>query len=174
MFWGVGVLASLGGVTWLFRQPESRPIGRAFGVLLLYSVLFLGTLLKIWWTASRAPAVLLGDETLSYQLLHRFRPKSFPIEEIVSCGMRAGTESLRFVRLKPSGRALEFFLNLAVVDGRNEFMHLLGRRLESRGLEHISEVFDGNPPHRPGGTIAQAWNSAELLRSRKMLAQARP
>ena len=139
MFWGVGVLAILGGVTWLFRQPESRPIGRAFGVLLLYSLLFLGTLLKIWWTASRAPAVLLGKETLSYQLLHRFRPKSFPIEEIVSCGMRAGTESLRFVRLKPSGRALEFFLNLAVVDGRNEFLHLLGRQLESRGLERTTE-----------------------------------
>jgi len=139
MFWGVGVLAILGGVTWLLRQPESRPIGRAFGVLLLYSLLFLGTLLKIWWTASRAPAVLLGNETLSYQLLHRFRPKSFPIEEIVSCGMRAGTESLRFVLLKPSGRVLEFFLNLGVVDGRNEFIHLLGRRLESRGLERTTE-----------------------------------
>ncbi len=139
MFWGVGVLAILGGVTWLFRQAESRPIGRAFGVLLLYSLLFLGTLLKIWWTASRTPAVLLGNETLSYQLLHHFRPKSFPIEEIVSCGIRAGTESLRFVLLKPSGREREFFLNLAVIDGRNEFLHLLGRRLESRGLERTTE-----------------------------------
>ena len=139
MFWGIGVLAILAGVTWLFRQPDSRPLGRAFGVLLFYAVLFLGTLLKIWWTASRAPAVLLGDETLSYQSLHRFRPKSFPIEEVVSCGMRSGTESLRFVRLKPSGRALEFFLNLAVIDGRNEFMHLLGQRLEGRGLERTTE-----------------------------------
>lgn len=139
MFWGVGVLAILGGVTWLFRQPDSRPLGRAFGVLLFYALLFLGTLLKIWWTASRAPAVRLTEEKLSYQSLHRFRPKSFPIEEIVSCGMRSGTESLRFVRLKPSGRAVEFFLNLAVIDGRNEFMHLLGKQLESRGLERIDD-----------------------------------
>lgn len=135
MFWGVGVLVILGGVTWLLRQPGSRPLGRAFGVLVFYAVLFLVTLLKIWWTASRTPAVMLGNETISYQPLHNFRPKSLPIDEVVSCGMRSGTESLRFVRLEPSGRAREFFLNLAVVDGRNEFMHLLGRRLEDRGLE---------------------------------------
>jgi hypothetical protein len=135
MFWGVGVLVILGGLTWLFRQPGSRPVGRAFGVLVLYAVLFLLTLLKIWWTASRSPAVVLSGERLSYQLLHNFRPKSFPIEEVVSCGMRSGTESLRFVRLEDSGRAREFFLNLAVIDGRNEFMHLLGRCLEDRGLE---------------------------------------
>jgi len=135
MFWGVGVLVILGGVTWLFRQPESRPVGRAFGVLFLYAALFFLTLLKIWWTASRSPAVLLGADTLAYQSLHGLRPKSFPIEEIVSCGMRSGTESLRFVRVKPNGRALEFFLNLAVIDGRNEFLHLLEQRLVERGLE---------------------------------------
>lgn len=138
MFWGVGVLAILGGVTWLFRQPGSRPLGRAFGVLVLYAVLFLVTLLKIWWTASRSPAVVLGDEALSYQLLHSFRRKSLPLGQVVSCGIRSGTESLRFVRLEPSGRAREFFLNLAVVDRRNELLHLLGRELEDRGLEVTS------------------------------------
>ena len=40
------------------------------------------------------------------------------------------------------------------------------------GLNHISEVYDGDPPHRPGGTFAQAWNSAELLRARKMIEEA--
>lgn len=40
------------------------------------------------------------------------------------------------------------------------------------GLAHVSEVFDGDPPHRPGGTFAQAWNTAELLRSRALLAKA--
>lgn len=139
MFWGVGVLAILGGVTWLFQQPQNRPLGRAFGVLLLYALLFFATLAKIWWTASRSPAVLLGPETLAYQSLHGFRPKSFPIEQVVSCGMRSGTESLRFVRVKPSGRALEFFLNLAVIDGRNEFLHRLGQRLEAEGLERVAD-----------------------------------
>jgi predicted glycogen debranching enzyme len=37
--------------------------------------------------------------------------------------------------------------------------------LERAGLGHISEVFDGEPPHHPGGTIAQAWSTAELLRA---------
>jgi glycogen debranching enzyme len=35
----------------------------------------------------------------------------------------------------------------------------------SAGLLHVSEVADGDPPHRPGGTIAQAWNTAEILRA---------
>lgn len=135
LIWGIGVLAVLGGVTWILRQPGSVPLGRAFGVLALYTALFLLTLLKIWWTARRAPAIVLTGSSLSYQLLHRFRPTSLPIAEVLSCGMRAGTESMRFVRQEPSGRTREFFLNLAVIDRRNEFLHLLGQRLEAAGLE---------------------------------------
>jgi predicted glycogen debranching enzyme len=33
------------------------------------------------------------------------------------------------------------------------------------GLGHISEVADGDPPNVPGGCIAQAWSTAELLRA---------
>ncbi len=135
MFWGIGVLAILGGVTWLLRQPGASPLGRAFGVLVFYAVLFLGTLFKIWWTASKVPAVTIGSDTLSYQPLHGFRPKSIPLAEIVSCGMRSGTQSLRFVWAQPSGRLREFFLNLAVIDRRNEFLHRLGERLAVLGLE---------------------------------------
>ncbi len=29
----------------------------------------------------------------------------------------------------------------------------------------ISEVFDGDAPHRPGGCFAQAWSVAEVLRT---------
>jgi predicted glycogen debranching enzyme len=36
--------------------------------------------------------------------------------------------------------------------------------LGEAGLGYVSEVFDGDPPHRPGGAIAQAWSVAELLR----------
>jgi predicted glycogen debranching enzyme len=32
------------------------------------------------------------------------------------------------------------------------------------GIGTISEVFDGDPPHRPRGCIAQAWSVAEVLR----------
>jgi len=33
------------------------------------------------------------------------------------------------------------------------------------GLGQISEIFDGDPPHRPCGCIAQAWSVAEVLRA---------
>jgi predicted glycogen debranching enzyme len=36
--------------------------------------------------------------------------------------------------------------------------------LEEAGLGTVSEVFDGDPPHRPSGAISQAWSVAELLR----------
>lgn len=36
--------------------------------------------------------------------------------------------------------------------------------LAEAGIGHISEIYDGDPPHMPRGTIAQAWSIAELLR----------
>jgi predicted glycogen debranching enzyme len=39
--------------------------------------------------------------------------------------------------------------------------------LREAGLGQISEVFGGEPPHAPGGCIAQAWSVAELLRAAK-------
>lgn len=37
------------------------------------------------------------------------------------------------------------------------------------GVGFLAEVFDGNPPHRPNGCIAQAWSVAETLRVWKLL-----
>jgi len=45
----------------------------------------------------------------------------------------------------------------------------IAAELDEAGLDQVSEVFDGDPPHRPGGTIAQAWNVAELLRAQRLL-----
>jgi glycogen debranching enzyme len=44
--------------------------------------------------------------------------------------------------------------------------------LDRAGLDHVSEVFDGDPPHHPGGTFAQAWNTGELLRAAALVAEA--
>jgi predicted glycogen debranching enzyme len=41
--------------------------------------------------------------------------------------------------------------------------------LDEHGVGQISEVFDGDPPHRPGGAFAQAWSVAELLRANRLL-----
>jgi glycogen debranching enzyme len=45
-----------------------------------------------------------------------------------------------------------------------ELLQPLLEHLENGGLGHIAELFDGDPPHRPGGCYAQAWSIAEVLR----------
>ena len=40
----------------------------------------------------------------------------------------------------------------------------LESHLAEAGLGHISEIFEGDMPHRPCGCIAQAWSVAEILR----------
>lgn len=66
------------------------------------------------------------------------------------------------LRAEPPTRALRSRLK-RLVDG-------LSRELDCAGIGHVSEVFDGDAPHRPGGTVAQAWNTAEWLRARWLLA----
>jgi predicted glycogen debranching enzyme len=39
----------------------------------------------------------------------------------------------------------------------------------SHGVGSVSEIYDGNPPHKPQGAISQAWSVAALLRIGKML-----
>jgi predicted glycogen debranching enzyme len=46
-----------------------------------------------------------------------------------------------------------------------EFLEGFAPHLDERSLGQVSEVFDGDPPHRPGGAWAQAWSVAELLRA---------
>jgi glycogen debranching enzyme len=41
--------------------------------------------------------------------------------------------------------------------------------MHEAGIGTISEVYDGDPPHKAGGAISQAWNIAELLRIRWIL-----
>lgn len=47
--------------------------------------------------------------------------------------------------------------------------HVFEPELDRNGLNHVSEVYDGDPPHHPGGTFAQAWNTGEYLRSTALL-----
>ena len=50
-------------------------------------------------------------------------------------------------------------------DRAARFLDPLRQHLWQAGLGQISEVFDGDPPHHPGGCIAQAWSVAEVLRT---------
>ncbi len=45
----------------------------------------------------------------------------------------------------------------------SDFMGPFANHLREAGLGTVSEVFSGDPPHEPGGCIAQAWSVAALL-----------
>jgi predicted glycogen debranching enzyme len=45
-----------------------------------------------------------------------------------------------------------------------EWLRGFESHLEEAGLGYVSELFDGDAPHRAGGSIAQAWSVAELVR----------
>ncbi len=53
----------------------------------------------------------------------------------------------------------------ATVDEARGFLEAFRGHLHDAGLGTISELFDGDPPHRPGGCIAKALSVAELLRA---------
>jgi predicted glycogen debranching enzyme len=57
----------------------------------------------------------------------------------------------------------------AEVSRLREQLHAFEQQHRTHGLLHISEVYDGDPPYRPGGAIAQAWSTAELIRAFAML-----
>lgn len=48
--------------------------------------------------------------------------------------------------------------------GALDLLRPFEHHLRDSGLGTISEIFDGDPPHRPRGCIAQAWSVAEVLR----------
>jgi len=46
-----------------------------------------------------------------------------------------------------------------------QWLEELRRYMNDEGVGQIPEIFDGDPPHRSGGCIAQAWSVAEILRA---------
>jgi predicted glycogen debranching enzyme len=59
----------------------------------------------------------------------------------------------------------------ARAEARARFLPPLLAHLETAGLGHISEVADGDPPHRPGGCPFQAWSLGALIRLDHLLAE---
>jgi predicted glycogen debranching enzyme len=49
--------------------------------------------------------------------------------------------------------------------GALRLLEAVGHHLSTAGVGSISEIFDGDAPHRPRGCIAQAWSVAEVLRA---------
>ena len=59
-------------------------------------------------------------------------------------------------------------------EARERFLEPLRAHLGEVGLGHVSEVADGDAPHRPGGCPFQAWSVGEYIRIEAMLAHTRP
>ncbi|MGE3350641.1 MAG: amylo-alpha-1,6-glucosidase [Planctomycetota bacterium] len=58
---------------------------------------------------------------------------------------------------------------LAEVRGRQlAWLQGFVAEVDLAGIDHLSEVFDGDAPQRPGGSFAQAWNTGELLRALRL------
>ena len=53
----------------------------------------------------------------------------------------------------------------AAIEQANLWLATFQQHIREAGLGQISEVFSGDPPHQPGGCVAQAWSVAELLRA---------
>jgi glycogen debranching enzyme len=52
----------------------------------------------------------------------------------------------------------------AIYDGLEETIF-------EHGVGSVSEVYSGDPPHKAGGAISQAWSVAEIIRIKSMLDQ---
>jgi predicted glycogen debranching enzyme len=61
----------------------------------------------------------------------------------------------------------------AAEQARTRFLAPLQAHLDAAGLDHISEIADGEAPHVPRGAPFQAWSLGELLRVEKLLCEAR-
>ena len=65
------------------------------------------------------------------------------------------------------GPYVDAWMDLKGERGRSEAARIVSLFLEhlnEAGVGTVSEIFDGEPPHHPRGSMAQAWGVAELLR----------
>ena len=72
------------------------------------------------------------------------------------------------------GHFVEAYVNLhgrEVLPFVKSLYHGFGEVMTERGVSTISEIYDGDPPHKAGGAISQAWNVAELIRMGKFIHQ---
>ena len=56
----------------------------------------------------------------------------------------------------------------------SHFVQPLLDQMQTAGRGHVSEIGDGDFPHRPAGCPFQAWSVGELLRMLQMVAEPMP
>jgi predicted glycogen debranching enzyme len=69
--------------------------------------------------------------------------------------------------------ALAHFNAYGDADAARAFLVGIAPHLREACLGQISEIFNGDAPHRPEGCVAQAWSAAEILRAWRSIGAAR-
>jgi predicted glycogen debranching enzyme len=72
------------------------------------------------------------------------------------------------------GHFCEAYLHIHKKNGLplvEKIFHSFEEDMTIHGIGTVSEIYDGDPPHRPNGTISQAWSIGELLRINNMIEQ---
>jgi len=70
------------------------------------------------------------------------------------------------------GHYAEAYLKLykkSGVDNIRKLFYGFEGDMQVHGIGTISELYDGDPPHYPGGALSFAWNVAELLRMEQLI-----
>ncbi len=69
-----------------------------------------------------------------------------------------------------------FFTSYIKVRGKDDtfqlcedFLYGFEQDMTTYGIASIAEIYDGDPPHRPKGSISQAWSIAEIIRILKFV-----
>ncbi|PKP46397.1 MAG: amylo-alpha-1,6-glucosidase, partial [Bacteroidetes bacterium HGW-Bacteroidetes-11] len=113
-------------------------------------------------------------ERIKSELLTPRGLRSLAPKNVLYKGIYSGTQTERDLAYHQGtaypwllGHFVEGYLKIHGKSGLS-LVTSLYRGFEDVMMEHgigtISEVYDGDPPHKPGGAISQAWNVAELLR----------
>lgn len=70
------------------------------------------------------------------------------------------------------GHFMEAYFNIygkSALPLANKLIESMKEEMCQYGICSIAEVYDGDPPQRPNGSISQAWSVAEILRIMKMI-----
>ena len=59
------------------------------------------------------------------------------------------------------------------IDTAEEIVRGFEEDISNYGIASIAEVYDGDPPHNPNGSISQAWSVGAILRIREMIDEMR-
>ena len=116
---------------------------------------------------------VLGSELLTPKGLRTLAPKNPAYKGIYEGDQSARDSAAHQGSVYPwlLGHYAEAYLRIYQKSGVDAIRKLLSgfeEDMQVHGVGSISELYDGDPPHYPGGALSFAWNTAELLRMEQL------